>query len=208
MLYRLPPPPSRPATRPASLPPASLPPRPAAGVAARAVAAPVPYRSAPPAPMPRPRSAPPRSTSPEDEVLWEIGDIEGHVLASRINRMQVRARIEAGLLENAALARKSGDPEWRPISDALGGSGARRISRYWYVTRKGGSVIGPVETTLVERGVIAGKVPLDSLVCEVGLDYWSPLSAVDAFREAIDEAQFDDEVTSSIDIGDGWSFTG
>lgn len=193
MLYRLPPPASRP-NRPQ--------PRPAAGSPARVV----PQRTAPvPPPRPAPRA---RSVSREDDTLWDVADIDGNVLATRLTRTHIGARIEAGLLENAALVRKNGDHEWRPISDALGGSGARRVARYWYVTRKGGEVIGPVETTLVERGILAGKVPLDSEVCEVGNDYWSPLEAVDAFREAIDEAMFDDEVTSSIDIGESWSFTG
>lgn len=49
---------------------------------------------------------------------------------------------------------------------------------------------------------------MDSEVCEVGDDYWSPLEAVDSFRSAIDEAMFDDEVTSSVDVSQGFSFTG
>lgn len=204
MLYRLPPPSQRPPARPQ--------PRPAAGTPAR-VAAPASVARLPtprPAPVRLPPSSPPPRRTHEDEVLWDIADIEGRVLATRVNRVQVRARIEAGILGEAALAQKSGESDWRPISDALGGSGARRIARYWYVTRKGGEIVGPVETTLVERGIIAGRVPLDSQVCEVGDDYWSPLEAVEQFRDAIEEAKFDEEVTSSIDIetGGSWSITG
>ena len=201
MLYRLPAPVSR---------PARTSPRPAAGSPARVVSMqPQGHHPQLPQPRPVPRSAPPqRSTSREDDTLWDLADIHGNVVATRLNRSHIRARLEAGLLQEAALAQKTGERDWRPISDALGGSGARRIARYWYVTRKGGTVIGPVETTLVERGILAGKVPMDSEVCEVGDDYWSPLEAVDSFRSAIDEAMFDEEVTSSVDVSQGFSFTG
>lgn len=217
MLYRLP----APVPRQARNGNAAIAPRPAAGTPARVV--PIPSQPGPsqqrpqhalPPLRPVPRTAPHHAAmrpayGHDDDTLWDVADIHGNVLATRLNRAHIRARLDAGLLEDAALAQKHGERDWRPISDALGVSGAHRIARYWYVTRKGGAVIGPVETALVERGILAGKVPVDSEVCEVGDDYWSPLEAVDTFRAAIDETLFDDEVTSlSIDARQGWSFTG
>ncbi|MBI2393635.1 MAG: hypothetical protein HYV09_28915 [Deltaproteobacteria bacterium] len=194
MLYRLPPPPAD-LVVPRSLPAPRLPmPRPGP-------------RTIPP---PRPAPAHPALARPAAklETLWDVADIDGKVLASRITLSQLRARVENGLLEGAALAAKSDDREFRPLSDVLGGSGARRISRYWYLTRSGGDTIGPVETTLVERGIVAGKVPLDSLVCEVGEDYWVALKDAETFAGAIHESLFDDEVTSSIEVSGGWYGTG
>lgn len=193
MLYRLPP------------PPADL-------VVPRSLPTPLPTPRPGPQTIPPPRQAPshrarPVSHAAKLETLWDVADIDGKVLASRITLAQLRARVDNGLLEGAALAAKSDEREFRPLSDVLGVSGARRVARYWYVTRSGGETIGPVETALVERGIIAGKVPLDSLVCEVGEDYWVALKDADAFADAIGESLFDAEVTSAIDIG-GWYATG
>lgn len=139
--------------------------------------------------------------SRDDETLWDVADADGNTLVSRITRAQLRARLEAGLLQDAALASRSGERALRPISEVLGGSGARRITRWWYVTRPGGEVVGPVETTRIERGIVARRVPLDSMVCEVGQAYWAPIADVVAFARAIEEAQFDEEVTTSIAVG-------
>jgi hypothetical protein len=137
----------------------------------------------------------------QDTSLWDVADLDGNVLATRITRAQICARLEADLLPGAALVLRRGEREWRPLSDVLGGSGVRRVVRKWYLTRPGAIVVGPVETSLVERGILAGKVPLDSRVCEVGDATWAPLASVDAFRRAIEETLFDDEVTCSIDVG-------
>jgi hypothetical protein len=145
----------------------------------------------------------------DDGALFDVADIHGNVLASSLKRAQILARLEAGLLAGAALGKKDGDRDFRPLTDVLGGSGTHRLARYWYVTRKGGPVIGPVETALVERGIVAGKVPVDSEVCEVGDDYWSPLEVVDCFHRALDEAHFDAQVTSAFDpVRHRFSFTG
>lgn len=55
----------------------------------------------------------------------------------------------------------------------------------WWVTRPGGTPIGPVEPELVVRGIAAGAVPLDSLVCPVGGSAWTALREVPSFAEAV-----------------------
>ena len=55
----------------------------------------------------------------------------------------------------------------------------------WWVTQRGREPIGPVETDLVVRGIAAGKVPGDALVCPVGGNRWEPLDAVPPFARAL-----------------------
>jgi hypothetical protein len=55
----------------------------------------------------------------------------------------------------------------------------------WWVTQGGQQPIGPVSTELVVRGIAAGRVPLDSFVCEVGGTAWSPVRDVRHFAEAV-----------------------
>jgi hypothetical protein len=55
----------------------------------------------------------------------------------------------------------------------------------WWVTQSGKDPVGPVSTDLVVRGIIAGRVPLDSFVCEVGGPAWKALRDVRAFAVAV-----------------------
>jgi hypothetical protein len=55
----------------------------------------------------------------------------------------------------------------------------------WWVTRKGKQPIGPVSTELVLKGIVAGKVPRDVLVCEVGGADWKPITVVSPFAAAL-----------------------
>jgi hypothetical protein len=55
----------------------------------------------------------------------------------------------------------------------------------WWVTQGGQQPIGPVSTELVVRGIAAGRVPLDSYVCEVGGAAWTPVRDVRHFAEAV-----------------------
>jgi hypothetical protein len=57
----------------------------------------------------------------------------------------------------------------------------------WYVSNEGSEPLGPLATDLVERGILAGKVPVTSLVCAVGDSRWMPLAAVPEFAEALRE---------------------
>lgn len=55
----------------------------------------------------------------------------------------------------------------------------------WWVTQGGQEPVGPVSTELVVRGLAAGRVPLDSWVCEVGGAAWKPVRDVRDFAEAV-----------------------
>lgn len=55
----------------------------------------------------------------------------------------------------------------------------------WWVTQGGQEPVGPVSTELVVRGLAAGRVPLDSYVCEVGGTAWKPVREVRDFSEAV-----------------------
>jgi len=55
----------------------------------------------------------------------------------------------------------------------------------WWITQGGRKPIGPVSTDLVLRGLDAGKVPEDSLVCQVGGTQWLALSEVAEFASKL-----------------------
>jgi hypothetical protein len=57
----------------------------------------------------------------------------------------------------------------------------------WWVTRAGGTPIGPADPELIVRGIDTGAVPLDSLVCPVGGATWVGLREEPAFAHAVDE---------------------
>ncbi len=123
------------------------------------------------------------------------------MLADKISLAQIRARLQHGLLAAAAFVAREDDTTWRTVEEVVGGSGARRIEvdeRQWYVTRRGGAVIGPVDTERLKRGLLSGRVPLDSLVNEVGHGTWYPLADEDTFAETVVEASFDAQATSMI----------
>jgi len=54
----------------------------------------------------------------------------------------------------------------------------------WWVTVPGGQPLGPVSTESLLRGISAGKVPREALVCRVGDEEWSPLSGIQRFADA------------------------
>jgi hypothetical protein len=53
----------------------------------------------------------------------------------------------------------------------------RNVSDRWYVSN-GAAAVGPVNLDLLERGVQAGKVPLESFVRHEGWNVWRPLHEV------------------------------
>lgn len=55
----------------------------------------------------------------------------------------------------------------------------------WWVTEGGREPIGPVTTELLLKGIHAGKVPAESLVCEVGGQAWRSLTEVEPFAAAV-----------------------
>ena len=57
----------------------------------------------------------------------------------------------------------------------------------WWLTQAGRVPIGPVSTELLLKGIGAGKVPGDVLVCEVGGTEWRRVSDVAPFRIALTE---------------------
>ena len=89
--------------------------------------------------------------------LWSVADRAGHVLAKNITLAQLEARVGHGLLPSAALVANQNDAAWRPIGEVVAPSGARRLPCLWYVTRAGGPVVGPVDTDLVQRGILADQ---------------------------------------------------
>ena len=54
----------------------------------------------------------------------------------------------------------------------------------WWVTKGNQVPVGPVSTELVLRGIGAGKVPKDALVCEVGGSRWRGIGETAPFSAA------------------------
>jgi hypothetical protein len=55
----------------------------------------------------------------------------------------------------------------------------------WWLTQVGGVPVGPASTELVLKGIEAGKVPMNTLVCEVGGSRWKSLRDVPDFARAL-----------------------
>jgi hypothetical protein len=55
----------------------------------------------------------------------------------------------------------------------------------WWLTQAGGVPVGPASTELVLKGIAAGKVPSNVLVCEVGGNNWKALRDIPAFSKAL-----------------------
>jgi len=55
----------------------------------------------------------------------------------------------------------------------------------WWVTQSGQDPVGPVTTELLLKGIDAGKVPIEALVCEVGGQSWRALGEVAPFADAV-----------------------
>lgn len=58
----------------------------------------------------------------------------------------------------------------------------------WYIATSGSEPIGPVSEELVIKGILAGKVPVEALVAQVGEEGWHPLVTVKAFAQAVRQA--------------------
>lgn len=150
-----------------------------------------------------------RSVRQNDDIDWLVADRSGRILARNISFAQLRARYEHGLLPPQTLVARSDEHLWRPIIHVMDGSGARKITRratrQWYVTKPGGSVIGPVDTSLLSRGIAEGRVPLDSLACEAGDSEWQPVDEIAIFADAVNEVRFDSQMTAAF-MPLRWSF--
>jgi hypothetical protein len=120
-------------------------------------------------------------------AIWNVVDANGVRLANRVSRMQVRARLEHGLLPRNAKVAREGDESWFPIVELV-------TPGMWWVARAG-VVVGPVDGDRVRRGILAEKVPADAMVCRVGERSWQGIKEVDAFRSFVDEVRFDGELT-------------
>jgi len=57
----------------------------------------------------------------------------------------------------------------------------------WWLTQAGRVPIGPVSTELLLKGIRAGEVPDDVLVCEVGGKQWRKVTNVAPFGKALAE---------------------
>jgi hypothetical protein len=54
----------------------------------------------------------------------------------------------------------------------------------WWMMLPGGEPTGPVSTELILRGISAGTVPRDVLVCRVGDREWRALAGIRRFADA------------------------
>jgi hypothetical protein len=61
----------------------------------------------------------------------------------------------------------------------------------WWLLGKDRRPIGPVSQKLVLQGILAGRVPGDSLVCEVGGSAWRPIRELDPFTRAFAKLRID-----------------
>jgi len=58
----------------------------------------------------------------------------------------------------------------------------------WYVSADGADPLGPFEDELIERGVRAGKIPLDATICPMGGSEWLALTSTPRFAAAVKDA--------------------
>lgn len=70
----------------------------------------------------------------------------------------------------------------------------------WWVAKGGGTPVGPVSTELLLRGIGAGKVPKDALVCEVGGSSWRSIGETAPFSLAIKEPRARRRLDSGDDL--------
>lgn len=139
--------------------------------------------------------ASPAMTDDERAPIWDLADPDGRVLATKISFVALRARIDAGLLPAGALVLRSGEDEWRPLSDILTPSRSTKITTLWYITRNDAPVIGPVDSDRVQRGIASARVPVDCVVCRVGEDRWRAIGEIAEFERLVSQAAFDGELT-------------
>ena len=70
----------------------------------------------------------------------------------------------------------------------------------WWVTKGDRRPVGPVSTELLLRGIGAGKVPSDALVCEVGGSSWKWIGDIALFSVALSERGIRRRLDSSNDL--------
>ncbi len=58
----------------------------------------------------------------------------------------------------------------------------------WYVCGDGSEPVGPLSAELIERGIMAGKVPDDAVVCAEGGISWVPIASISSFAAALETA--------------------
>ena len=68
----------------------------------------------------------------------------------------------------------------------------------WWVTKGSQVPVGPVTTELLLRGIGAGAVPKDALVCQVGGSTWTWIGEMAPFSVAINAPR----MRSTLDSGD------
>lgn len=61
----------------------------------------------------------------------------------------------------------------------------------WWLLGKDRTPIGPASTDLVRQGILAGRVPGDSLICEVGGPEWRSIRDISAFAKAFATLRID-----------------
>lgn len=123
------------------------------------------------------------SFAPSEEASFSVADVRGRVLGQNLSLAQLCARVENGLLPTAALVAAAGETKWRPLHEVLG-SGARRIASHWFVSA-GGRVVGPVDTETLQRGIEAGRVPKDAMLCAIGEREWQTIDDTGIFADAL-----------------------
>ena len=132
----------------------------------------------------------------DDEPRWAVADREGRLLASRLSLRQLQARLDHGLLRQAAWIAHEADGAWQPLAAI-----AERDEPRWYLMRHGSALVGPVAAATVRRGIEAGRVPMDTYVCRLGEPSWRPIDACDEFEDLF--ASMSDTVTRSIAVRPG-----
>ena len=136
-----------------------------------------------------------------DDPSWLVADRDGRILASRLCLRQLQARLDHGLLRDAAWIAHEADGAWRPLTaiDEVGERGEAQ----WYLMRHGSALVGPVGTAQLRRGVEAGRVPTDTYVCRLGEPSWKPIEDCTEFEDLF--AGVMETVTRSVAVLPRWS---
>jgi hypothetical protein len=125
-----------------------------------------------------------------------VGDEAPNVAASKTKRLFRRRSHQSSMLGQRDILSGPKPVRRRAIAAApyrprAGRTGAScypiRSIMDWWLTQAGRVPIGPVSTELLLKGIGAGKVPGDVLVCEVGGTQWRRVSDVTPFRAALTE---------------------
>ena len=85
--------------------------------------------------------------------------------------------VRSGKIAANSQAQKVGEIAWVPVTDLVKPVEASNGDEF-YVSSGDGNVVGPVTLDQLRRGVEAGKVPSDVVVCPVGGTEWKPIGEV------------------------------